>query len=120
MDTSITFNEVVTLVANPPTLAPHPNFANLRALQCHLQRGLAAPQLPPEQHPRMGRTRYATSHVLPPHPDFVSTPCDDNRGDFVYHLVPWAFNTLGMVLHTCATYLLVIENLKGFHDSLGI
>jgi hypothetical protein len=46
--------------------------------------------------------------------------CDDNRGDFVYHLVPWAFNTLGMVLRVCATYLLVIKNLKGFHDSLGI
>jgi hypothetical protein len=35
--------------------------------------------------------------------------CDDNRGDFVYHLVPWAFNTLGMVLRICATYLLVIK-----------
>ncbi len=46
--------------------------------------------------------------------------CDDNRGDFVYHLVSWAFNTLGMVLRVCATYLLVIKNLKGFHDSLGI
>ncbi len=48
------------------------------------------------------------------------THCDDNRGDFVHHLVPWAFNTLSMVLHVCATYLLVIKNLKGFHDSLGI
>jgi hypothetical protein len=46
--------------------------------------------------------------------------CDDNRGDFVYHLVPWVFKTLGMVLRLCATYLLIIKNLKGFHDSLGI
>jgi hypothetical protein len=51
---------------------------------------------------------------------WVDANCDDNRGDFVYHLVPWAFNTLGMVLGICTTYLLVIKNLKGFHDSLGI
>jgi hypothetical protein len=37
MDTLITFDEVVALVTNPPTLAPRPNFANVRALQCHLQ-----------------------------------------------------------------------------------
>jgi len=37
MDTPITYDEVVALVANPPTLAPHPNFTNLRALRHHLQ-----------------------------------------------------------------------------------
>ncbi len=40
MDTLITYDEVVALVANPPTLAPRPNFTNLRALRCHLQRAL--------------------------------------------------------------------------------
>jgi hypothetical protein len=40
MDTLFTFDEVVALVANPPTLAQRPNFANLRALRCHLQRAL--------------------------------------------------------------------------------
>jgi hypothetical protein len=34
------YDEVVTLVANPPTLAPHPNFTNLRALRLHLQQSL--------------------------------------------------------------------------------
>ncbi len=40
MDTLITYDEVVALVANPPTLAPCPNVTNLRALRCHLQRAL--------------------------------------------------------------------------------
>ena len=40
MDTLITFDEVVALLANPPTLAPRPNFSNLRALRRHMQRGL--------------------------------------------------------------------------------
>lgn len=40
MDTLITFDEVVALLANPPTLAPRPNFANLRALRRHMQRAL--------------------------------------------------------------------------------
>ena len=40
MDTLITFAEVVALLANPPTLAPRPNFSNLRALRRHMQRGL--------------------------------------------------------------------------------
>ncbi len=40
MDTLITYEEVVTLVANPPTLAPRPNFSNLCALRIHLQRAL--------------------------------------------------------------------------------
>jgi len=41
MDTLITYDEVVALVANPPTLAPRPNFTNLRALlHRHLQRTL--------------------------------------------------------------------------------
>ena len=40
MDTLIGYKEVVTLVANPPMLAPCPNFSNLRALRLHLQRAL--------------------------------------------------------------------------------
>ena len=40
MDTLITYDKVVALVANPPTLAPRPNFTNLRALHCHLQHAL--------------------------------------------------------------------------------
>ncbi len=37
MDPLVTYDEVVALVANPPTLAPRPNFTNLRALRRHLQ-----------------------------------------------------------------------------------
>ena len=40
MDTVITFNKVVTLLTNPPTLAPCPFFSNLRALCHHMQRVL--------------------------------------------------------------------------------
>jgi hypothetical protein len=40
MDTLISYDKVVTLVANPPTLAPRPNFTNLHALHLHLQRAL--------------------------------------------------------------------------------
>jgi hypothetical protein len=40
MDYLITYDEAVALVANPPTLAPRPNFTNLRALHRHLQRAL--------------------------------------------------------------------------------
>jgi hypothetical protein len=40
MDMLISYDEVVTLVANPPTLAPRPNFTNFRALCLHLQQAL--------------------------------------------------------------------------------
>ena len=40
MDTLITYDKAVALVVNPPTLAPRPNFTNLRALRRHLQRAL--------------------------------------------------------------------------------
>ena len=40
MDTLITYDEALALVAHPPTLAPRPNFTNLRALRHHLQRAL--------------------------------------------------------------------------------
>ncbi len=42
MDTLINFDEVVELLANPPTLAPCPNFTNLPALRRHMQRCLNA------------------------------------------------------------------------------
>ncbi len=40
MDYLIPYDEAVALDANPPTLAPCPNFTNLRALRRHLQRAL--------------------------------------------------------------------------------
>jgi len=40
MDTIITHNEVVALVVNPTSIAPCPNFTNLRILRCHIQRAL--------------------------------------------------------------------------------
>jgi hypothetical protein len=36
MDTIISYNEVAALVANPPTIAPHPNFTNVRNLRRHI------------------------------------------------------------------------------------
>ena len=40
MDTIISYDEVAALVANLPTLAPHPNFTNLRNLRRHIQHAL--------------------------------------------------------------------------------
>jgi hypothetical protein len=40
MNNTITYNEVVALVANPPSIAPCPNFTNLRNLWRHIQRAL--------------------------------------------------------------------------------
>ena len=40
MDTLINYEEVVTLVMNPPLLTTRPNFSNLCALPLHLQRTL--------------------------------------------------------------------------------
>ena len=40
MDTIISYDEVAALVANPPTIAPRPNFTNLRNLRRHIQRAL--------------------------------------------------------------------------------
>jgi len=37
MDILIGFDEVAEVLANPPTLAPRPNFTNLRALRRHMQ-----------------------------------------------------------------------------------
>jgi hypothetical protein len=37
MDTLITYNEVATLVANPPSIGPRPNFTNLRNSRHHIQ-----------------------------------------------------------------------------------
>ena len=37
MGALISYDEVVTLVTNPPTLAPHPDFTNLHDLCLHLQ-----------------------------------------------------------------------------------
>ncbi len=34
MDTLVLYDEVAALLANPPSLSPHPNFTNLRALYC--------------------------------------------------------------------------------------
>ena len=40
MDYVISYDEIAALVANPPSLAPHPNFTNLRNLRRHIQRAL--------------------------------------------------------------------------------
>ena len=40
MDTIISYDEVAALIANPPTIAPCPNFTVLRNLRCHIQRAL--------------------------------------------------------------------------------
>ena len=40
MDNTISYEEVAALVANPPSLAPRPNFTNLRNLRRHIQRAL--------------------------------------------------------------------------------
>ena len=40
MDTIISYDEVVALVANPPSILPRQNFTNLRNLRRHIQRAL--------------------------------------------------------------------------------
>ena len=40
MDNVISYDEIVALVANPPSLAPRPNFTNLRNLRRHIQHAL--------------------------------------------------------------------------------
>ena len=40
MDNIVTYDEVVVLVVNPPSITPHPNFTNLRNLRRHIQRAL--------------------------------------------------------------------------------
>jgi hypothetical protein len=40
MDSLITYDEVAALIANPPSIAPRPNFTNLRNLRHHLQHAL--------------------------------------------------------------------------------
>ena len=37
MDYVISYDEIAALVANPPSLAPRPNFLNLRNLRRHIQ-----------------------------------------------------------------------------------
>ena len=40
MDTLISYDEVAEALASPPSLAPRPNFTNLRELRRHMQRAL--------------------------------------------------------------------------------
>ena len=40
MDYVISYDEIAALVANPPSLAPRPNFTNLHNLRPHIQRAL--------------------------------------------------------------------------------
>ena len=47
MDTVISYDEVTALITGPPSLAPRPNFSNIRELRQHFQRALkhlACPQ----------------------------------------------------------------------------
>jgi hypothetical protein len=46
MDTIITFDEVVGFLRNPPTMAPHPDFAKLRALCHHIVKALKQIECP--------------------------------------------------------------------------
>ena len=46
MDTIISYNEVAALIAYSPTIAPHPNFTNLRNLRRHIQRALMCVSCP--------------------------------------------------------------------------
>ena len=46
MDNIITYDEVVALVANPPSIAPRPNFTNLRNLWHHIQLALQCLRCP--------------------------------------------------------------------------
>jgi hypothetical protein len=86
MDTLITFNEVVALVPNPPTLAPHPNFANLRALQCHLQCTLQRLSCP--QSNILGWARLIMSQAI--HSLLTPTPFQlpNNPGDQAVYYSP--------------------------------
>jgi hypothetical protein len=40
MNAIISFDRIISLLANPPSLDPHPNFFNLHALQTHFARAL--------------------------------------------------------------------------------
>ena len=40
MDTTITYDTIVGLLANPPSIDPRPNFFNLRNLRTHFARAL--------------------------------------------------------------------------------
>ena len=51
MDTVITFKEASLLLANPPAVAPKPNFTNLRALRKWLEECLK-------------RLTHPTTHVM--------------------------------------------------------
>jgi hypothetical protein len=46
MDTIATFNEVTGFLCNPPTMAPHPDFAKLRALCQHIIKALKQIECP--------------------------------------------------------------------------
>jgi hypothetical protein len=46
MDTIISYDEVTALVANLPTIKPHPNFTNLRNLRRHTQCALMCVSCP--------------------------------------------------------------------------
>jgi len=65
MDTLITYDEAVALVANPPTLAPHPNFMNLGALRCHLQCALQRLILDVNGDPELDATGNPTYVPVP-------------------------------------------------------
>jgi hypothetical protein len=40
MNATISYNTIIGILANPPSLDPHPNFFNLRALRTHFARAL--------------------------------------------------------------------------------
>jgi hypothetical protein len=46
MDIIVSFDEVAGFLRNPPTVAPHPDFTNLRALRQHIIKALKQLECP--------------------------------------------------------------------------
>ena len=89
MDTLITCKEVVALIANLPSIAPHPNFTNLRNLRRHIQHALQCTSCPQSNILRwvgliMARAMCA---LLTPTPFW---PPSDSGPLAIYYLMPTA------------------------------
>jgi hypothetical protein len=74
MDTLITYDEVAVLIANPPSIAPRPNFTKFAQFTVPHPTRLTAPKLPPKQHTWVGWAHHGKSHVWPPHNVTIPAP----------------------------------------------
>jgi hypothetical protein len=63
MDIIITYDAVRTLLANPPSLNPCPNFFNIRKLRSQFARALKEDPVFPITSEQMGRSSYVTRDV---------------------------------------------------------